>query len=274
MPAQKFTQQDIDQLSAWLQRRYEAQFAFRSSLSMFANSGIVRGAWPMSQVAYTNPQALDATSNGLHLTNNNGAQFGYDGLVPYVEFNGSTQYLSHVDGGVLRAFDIIGNESYVKSAQRGLTLGGWFWIDQSTGANQNLMAKTTGVGAARSYFISYVNATALPNFTIASGAVSTQVDGTAGTTGTVSFNTWFFWCGRFIPSTSLTIFLNGKSNTNAAAIPATINDSTAPFTIGANGIPGVYHDGRASMYFLCAGQLSDAFIGTLFEQTKAMYGVK
>ena len=48
MPTQKFTKQDVDQLDAWFQRRYEAQFAWKSATTLFQQLTGLRAYYPMS----------------------------------------------------------------------------------------------------------------------------------------------------------------------------------------------------------------------------------
>lgn len=276
MPVQVINTEQVGLLESHFQPRYDSAFAWKSAVSAFqAIPGLI-AFWPMSALRRDSnvDEVRDLAGGAYHLTSNNIPKFGYENLVPYGWFNGTTQYLSRADGGAADWADVLGTETKIIAAQRGLTIGGWFWIDASTAANQNLMAKTTGVGAARSYLMWYDDATTVPNFTICLGAgASTSVVGTAGTTGTVDFNTWYFWCGRFDPSTELKIWLNENTNTNVVAIPASINDTGAPFTIGANGVPALYLDGRASLCFLSMNAVSDAIIFSLFQQTRAMFGV-
>lgn len=232
-----------------------------------------RGIWPMSSVDYTAAnRAVDISGQGNHLTANNVPLFGYDGLAPYVEFDGINQYLSRPDGGAANWADVTGTEAYIAAGQGGLTLGGWFRLNALTGTAQELIGKIAGGGVLRSYNILVQNTTLL-QFVVTSGAANSIVNGTAGTTGTMDVGTWWFVAARYIPSTEIKIWLNDRSNINNVGIPASINDSTASFAIGATATPSLYMDGRASMCFLCAAQLSDTIILSLYEQTRSMFGV-
>lgn len=232
----------------------------------------LRACWPMSSVDYAvASRARDVSGQGYHLTDNNTPLFNYDELAPYAEFDGVNQYLSRVDGGAANWADILGTETYIAAAARGLTLGGWFYIDQTTGADQGFITKVAG-GAinTRSYALRYVNATQCANIAVIDAANALfQIDSGS----TMSFAAWHYVVGRFDPSTELAIFLDNEKTTNVVAIPAAIIDSTAAVAIGANAIPSVYLDGRASLCFLCAAMLSDEIIMTLFEQTRALFGV-
>jgi hypothetical protein len=268
MPRPRFNDQDKQQLSTWFQRRYEAQFAWKSACSAVMALPGLRGFWPMSSVDYTNPQGTDTSGHGYDLTNNNISLFGYDNLAPYVEFDGVNQYLTKADGGAANWADITGAEAYISAAQRGLAFGGWFYVDTWDAAVTPFMSKWF-VANQLSYLLAAVGG-GNPRFVITTDG-STQISVTS-TVARVT-DTWFFMVGRFVPSAELSIFINNTETLLAAGIPATIFDSTSRFSIGEEAADGVFLDGRASMCFLCAAALSDAAIGSLFQQTRAMYGV-
>jgi len=86
-----------------------------------------------------------------------------------------------------------------------------------------------------------------------------------------AFGEWHFFAGRFTPSTEVKLYWNENTFTNVAAIPATIYDGTASFTVGASATPANYMDGRASMCWLCACALSDALVNHVYQQSRAMF---
>jgi len=226
----------------------------------------LRAFWPMSSVSWLGvDQARDFSGGGLHLTNNNSADFGYDGLAPYVDFDGVNQYLSRADGGAGNWADIVGTETYIVAAQRGLTTGGWWYFD-SVAATPRLVSKNDGIAAATSSYLLYGGGTA--NFAVYSGANTYAVTGSALTTGT-----WYYIVGRYVPSIERAIFVNNVVATNnAPATPANINDSAAPVEIGATA--GTRNlSGKASLVFLCAAALSDEIILALFQQSRGLFGV-
>ena len=268
MPTQKFTQQDVDQLSTWFQRRYEAQFAWSRLCSIYQALPGLRGFWPMSAVAYTNPIGLDQSGNANHLTNQNSSDFGYTGLVPHVSFDGINQYLSKADGGAANWADITGTEAYIEAADRGLTIYTWAYFTNAAGAQERIVEKNDAAGGAYGVL------------RLAAGNIRFRVDGGGGfinvdSVATPTAGSWYFLAGRYIPSTSLDIFVNSlvPDNTNLVGIPAAIQDVTAPFTVGASGVPGTYMTGKQSAVALCAVQHTDVLIGSVFSQTQAMFGV-
>jgi hypothetical protein len=234
----------------------------------------LRGFWPMSSMDYTAAsRCIDLSGQGNHLTENgtaNQPSWNYAGLIPYTDFDPTdNQHFSRADGGVANWADVTGLEAQVAGAAQGLTVGGWFWLDDAT-ANRELIAKWTGVGNQRAYRILYTQATNTFNFILSSnGALTTNVASSV----TPSTGRWFYVVGTLIPGTEQSIYVNGVRDDFGSGI-ASINDSTSQFEIGAvNTGTTNFLDGRASMAFLCAAQLSDTIILSLFEQTRAMFGV-
>lgn len=257
----------VDALGADFQRRYEASFAWRVACSMYQALPGLRGFWPTSAFGSTG-QAFDLSGNGRTLTYNGDPEYNYVGLAPYLECDGTGDYLSRADEAGL---DIIGNESYVGAAAQGLTLGLWIWWDVVTiNTFDGIIGKWGGVGQRAYNLLAFEGATR-PYLGI-------SVDGTAQTLvvhpTTPVIDTWYFLAGRFDPSAQISIFLNDVPEDNAVAIPATIFNSNAAFEImrRASGA-GTETTGRCSFAFLCAAALSDAQILGLFHQTKAMFGV-
>lgn len=236
--------------------------AWRSAVGATLNLPGLRGCWPMSGF----DSAGDATDMGglaHHLTYNGNPTYNYDNLVPYIDLDGTGDFLSHIDHA---DFDILGTETYVASAARGLTVGGWFWTD--TLAVQGLLTKSSGVAAASAYELFQFGVGGGISFQINNGAVATASGATAGAV----INTWFFAAGRYDPSTEVKAWMNTSTSTNAVGIPAAINNSALPLNIGGfNGT--LLLDGRASLCWICAEQLSDAIITAYYENARAAYGL-
>lgn len=265
MPEQRRNSAMISTLSGEFQRRYEAAFAWKSACSAFLALPGLRGFWPMSSFNEAG-NAYDLSGQGRTLTNVSTSLYNYDALAPYIEFDGTADYLRRADEAGL---DILGTEAYVNAAARGLTLGGWFWIDTTTGTTQTFMSKLSGVGVNRSYYLVYLDPAATVQFAIEAtgGAGITSVTSVA----TVSFQGWYFLAGRF-DTPNHTAWVNDVARTVAGG-PAGINNSGADFDIGAWQGPNDLLDGRASLCFLCAAALSDAMVLSLFHQTRAAFGI-
>lgn len=233
--------------------------------SYMALPGLV-GFWPMSSVQRSTGNAYDLSGQGRTLTYTGNPVFTYyNGLVPYIIFDGTGDYLSRTDETDL---DITGTETIFTSGAAGLTMGGWFWID-TTGTEMAFMGKYTTTGNQRSYILYKSTGGTVDAIVSSDGSTSTITTGSA-----VTIDTWYFAVVRFIPSTSVDIFVNATKSTNTTSIPASIFNSTAPFQIGALNAGGAdLLSGQASLCFLCANALGDDLISSLFQSSRVLFGV-
>lgn len=218
----------------------------------------LRAYWPMN--------AFDASGNaidqaGLDLVLTYNGNPGYNVTAQgagYLDLDGTGDFLSRVDEASL---DIIGTESHVASAQRGLTIGGWFWADVLSGT-QALIAKTGSVTTVAFDLIFSVTAARME--------VASAGSGYTASSAALSVSTWYFIAGRYVPSTSVDVFVYTTKVSNTTSIPASITNSDGPFQIGS--YSGLLN-GRVSNCFMCAMALSDTAISNLYNNTKAAYGL-
>ena len=257
----------VDILRTDFQHRNEPNFAWKSAVSAGLALPALRGFWPMSSVGYlAATQARDISGEGYHLANNNVADFGYDGLAPYVDLNGTTQYLSRASG-VGGWATVTGTETHIVTAQRGLTLLGWFKFDSVAGAGwQRLHSKEDAVN--RSYALVLTEATDTITFEYFTGAASKTITSVA----TVGSGVWHFLGARFRPSNDHTIVIDSTILT-AGHANASIDDTAAPFEIGRRGNNTQHFAGLASLCVLCACAIPDALFFSFYQQTRAMFGV-
>jgi len=249
-------------LRGTFQDRYEPNFAWKSACSVFQALPGLRGFWPMSSFNESG-NAYDLSGQGRTLTYNGGPLYNWQGLAPYIAFDGTGDWLSRAEEAGL---DILGTESYVGGGVRGLTLGGWFLREDAN--ISGLMGKTDGVYA---YHLDWGAVVANSYHFRIFDAGGTGYAASIANTDTFQ---WKFVVGRFIPSTEVKLFVNDATVSNVAGIPAAIRDTAANFLIGAvTTAPAADMLGRASMCFLCAAALSDTIILSAYEQTRAMYGV-
>ncbi len=245
--------------------------AWETAISKFLLLPGLIGFWPMSSVQRSTGNAYDLSGQGRTLTYNGNPTYNiYNGFVPYIDFDGVGDFLSRADETDL---DVLGSETIYYSGVRGLTLGGYFWLENLAGS-QGLISKWVGAGNQRSYdllfsgsFFARVNSTgAAPGGNFTATSLVTPVT-----------NQWFFIVNRFIPSLSIDIFVTNPvtsiltKDTNTTSPVASIFNSTAALEIGR--ITPSLLTGRASLCFLCANALSDALIDALFQQTRRLFGV-
>lgn len=235
----------------------------------------LRGLWINS----VSPNVLLSASAGLmdisggnnRIGSANTPMYDFENLIPYVELDGSSQYFALTDATSNNSFDILGTEAYIGTP--GLTFGMWTKIDAIDPTNQNtIMAKFETTGNQRSYMLYMAGGGANDFYSF--NISNTGADGfTVNSSVTVTPATqWYLVIGRFVPSTSLDIYVNGTKDTNTTSIPASIFNSSANFTIGAINTPARYFDGKLSTGFVCAAALSDSIISALFEQTRIPFG--
>lgn len=225
------------------------------------------GFWPMSSVQRSTGNAYDLSGQGRTLTYNGNPTYNiYNSIIPYIDLDGTGDFLSRPDETDL---DILGTETIYASGVRGLTLGGWYWFDDNTPAAVEYMISKFGGGGQRSFALTRRTDQVARMLLSTDGTALVQVDSTVA----LDDGAWYFYVGRFEPSTELAVFVNGVKTTNATAIPASIFNSTASFEIGAQGGGGSLQNGRSSLDFLCANNLPDALINSLFQSTRGAFGV-
>jgi len=217
----------------------------------------LRAFWPMSSVNESG-NVLDLSGQGRTLTNNNAAPRAvHRDLIPYVSFNGATQYLSRADEAGL---DITG----------ALTIGIWA-CPTAVGVNQMVMCKDGATGQL-AYHLQHTSSNVL-RFQISTDGSNIKQANSAVTYGA---NEWRFVVGRFTPSTELALFVNGEKYTNTTSIPATIFNSNSPLAIGVwpnGGAPQRYFTGYKTLGFVCAAALPDAMINYFFHMSRTLFGV-
>lgn len=223
------------------------------------------GFWPMSSVQRSTGNVYDLSGQNRTLTYNGNPTFSYTGLVPYITFDGTGDYLSRADETDL---DIVGSEAIFNSATRGLTLGGWFYTTDVGAGLFGLMSK---YASSQISFLLYRSADTL-SFTISN--TGTALVGTVSSSTALVANNWNFIVGRFTPSTETALFNNDTKNTNTTSIPATIFNSTTALEIGRyNSSNTTCYAGRTSLCFLSANAISDSIINGVYQRSRNLFGV-
>jgi len=247
----------IKQVDSLFRRTYSPSYSWMDCLSAFGSIPGLRAFWPMSSVDYQGG-AVDHSNLGKRLTITGGVTFSYTGLTQYAIFNGATGYFTRPDAA---GMDILGNETFIAASKRGMTVGGWFYFD-GLGNADACIAKDDNA-AQRSFVISKS----------AGNVITFLVNGaTTVGAGVATAANWCFLVGRFTPSTEIALFTNGVKEINVAAIPATITNSSAAFTIGslAGGIN--FLAGRSTLCFYCAMSLADSYVLSLYHASRALFG--
>ena len=265
MPTQKFTQQDVDQLSTWFQRRYESQFAWSHSVSMCMDLSALRGAWSMAG-RDSGGDATDYSGLAHHMTLGGNVTYNQSGLATWAVFPGAAgDYFTHLDHA---DFDITGGEAFEDAP--GMSAGGWCYFDNAVGANEYIMSKWAGAGV-RSFVVSRNAATGVIDFLVSTDG--TNIANTASSTSTPATAAWFHWSVRFVPSAEMSVFINGVETLDVAGIPATIFNSAAALNLGAYSAAAGMMSGRQSLVWICGAALTDSQHTSIFHQTQAVFGI-
>ncbi|KKK90530.1 hypothetical protein LCGC14_2722070 [marine sediment metagenome] len=223
----------------------------------FIHLPALRAYWPMSIVRSTGA-AEDHAGTSVGLLRQGGPLYGFDGNA-YIELGISNGYMATASS----ALNITGTEAWIASSLRGLTIGGWFWVDSTPSVDNGLVTKAaapTELGFGLLW-----NSSNVPLF---------HVSGTGSDWPGIGYpaqplDTWLFIAGRFTPSTEVAIFVNGDKAINTTSIPAAINVSTQNFEVGR-----YYNDnnriieGRARDVFICTAALSDETLSVLYQATR------
>ena len=261
MPSE-YNPQLVDNMSAKFRRLNNPAHAMADAVGMLRMFPAIRGIWTGAAVGASG-QARDEI-NGLHLTNNGNALFGYKSntLVPRILYDGSTQYHSRTDEA---AFDITGTEAFIN--QPGLTIGAWVQFDVAAAATEMIASKWATSNL--SYNINRQSSGVLRFSITNDGTTTVNVD----TVATMAANTQYFVCGRFTPSSEIMARINGISVFNTTSIPASIFSGSGNFELAANGGGSNLMDGRITLAFLCAAAVPDIHLDTFFQFTAPLFGV-
>lgn len=266
MTVQKRNAEMVDLLRGDFQHRAEANFAWKSACSAYMALPGLRGFWPLGTFD-SNGDAYDQSGHGHTLTYNGNPTYNTYDLAPYIDLDGTGDYLERADEADL---DILGTEAYV--AIPGITFGAWAWFDNAAAAVEMILSKSDGVAAANIAYNILRTAAGVAQVEISSGAaIETQAGAAVAASG------WYQVVGRWDPSTDLSVFVNGVESAAGASAIAAIQNNAANFQAGGrdNGAGGSTSnmDGRISMAFLCAAHLPDATLFSLYEQTRRMFYV-
>lgn len=224
-------------------------------------SGLI-GFWPLSAIDRSSGDAVDI-GQGKTLTYTGNPTYNLlSEVVPYIDLDGTGDWLSRADEV---DFDIIGSEAQYAAALRGLTMGAWINLDSIVG-DQDVMGKWNVTGNLRQYKL-YANAGVITLGISSNGTAEALYAG-----GSVVAGTWSFVCGRWSPSVTGDIFVDGVKVSNVSAV-ATMTNLTAPFRVGDRGDAVSEMAGLLALPFLCANALPDSRIQRLYNLGRVFFGV-
>ena len=254
---------NVGLLASDFQLRNEPNFAWRAACSAHLALPGLRAFWPMGEYNAVGA-ASDQGGQARALTYHGAPTYEFADLAPYIKFVAATSdYLSRADEAGL---DILGTETYVLATQRGLMMGGWFYLD-ALGATQALIGKWDFGGGQASYLLSVTAANRVQAATCnpaAAAAVHLAVP-------VLTSGLWYHLVMRWIPNTDLIVYIDGEPDAKDSG-QASLMNSTAEFDIGRQASATNYLTGRASLCFLCATCGSELLVKALYEHTRSLYG--
>jgi hypothetical protein len=266
--------EQVELLRADFFARNEPNAAWSHTIGNHLMIPALRGFWPMSANHATSGHVyVDDISCDYDLEMINNPllfQVGY-GLPPACGFtSASSQYLTYGADDVQH--DILGTETNVLAAQRGLSLGCWVRFTV-LGTNVGIISKWNVAGAQYAYLLMKSNTNLIYFFVSGNGIAFVSVNSAA-----VAIDTWYFVMGRFVPSTTIDLYVDNVRASNAVGTPASIFDSSQPLEIGRFDGAANYLDGVISLAWLSASTCWDGVAGTrdvipwaLYEHSKRLF---
>jgi len=207
--------------------------------------------WPMQN----NAALLDISGNAHNLAQHGSVTFG--------QAVGGGLYSHKLAAAYWNAADDVWN-----SITGALFIAGWINHDGNAAAQETYLAKWTSAGDQRCYALYRTN-TGLLQWTVTALGTSASLIGIASlgafTTG------WTFVAGRYIPSTSVSNWINTTKANNTTTIPASLPDGTGAIEVGSwnGGASGMVGNmGVLGLYNIAP---SDAAVLALYNTTKGFY---
>jgi len=150
----------------------------------------------------------------------------------------------------------VGTEAWISSEIRGLTVGGWVYLDAKEPVSSGIMSRDGG-GSDRAWDLMYVTSSDMFRFIVSqTGAVINTVD--------VAFpglGQWVFAAARFIPGSEIAIWANGAKQVLDTGVVSSLYSPTADFEIGRSITDDTRtFDGRMRDMFVCQAALDDETI--------------
>lgn len=246
----------IEGLRAYFPGRLENSFQWPRAIGILQGLPALRAAWVGER---------DISGNGQTLTFGGNTVVSHHGLAAIVNLPGAAaDSLAAADSATL---SVIGTEATVVAALRGLTLGCWARIDDLGSGDNYLLAKWESATAANGSYRLYHNGDDI-FFSVTSGTTNY----TASIADVITVGDWFFAAGRFDPSTNVFVNFNRVDAVGAGSAPASLNDSTVSFRVGARTASADEMNGAIALPFLTASFLPEYFVRAFFDHTRGLFG--
>lgn len=204
----------------WLQLKRMADVLTASQKDLFVRLPGMTGYFPMSAVN-TAAKAINHAAGGMDLTQTGVCPIGYD-TNAYRQLGNGTNFLySSLD------YTLSGLETYIETALRGFTIGGWFKFDALPSNSSGLISKD-GIAANRGYGL-VITTSAEISFRMSSDGTATD---SLVSSGVITDGQWYFLVGRFTPSVEMAVFIDGAKTIKTSSIAASNYVSSQAFEVG------------------------------------------
>lgn len=252
----------VNEYDAWFLNRNDVVNRYGNAISHYLTLPGLIGFWPMSSIQRSTGNAYDLSGQNRTLTYNGNPTYNYTTTgVPYIALDGTGDYLSRADETDL---DILGTE--IQNSKPGLSVGCWVYLGVA-GTSMMVMSKRGNAGNM-SWNIQRANTDTI--------RLQISTDGTNivnSPSTSISINTWHHVVGVFIPSTSVSIYVDGVEDSTVAGVPASIFNSTAALEIGSFSGGIQLLTGYITQPFLSVNYFSSAMVQSLYQQTRLLFGV-
>jgi hypothetical protein len=220
------------------------------------------GVWSMASVQRSTGNVYDSSGQGRTLSYHGNLTFDWrDNGTPYINLDGTGDYFSRSSETDL---NIVGTESVVVIAKRGLTLIGWFYVGSTD--NATLMGKANDTDGP--YFL-YSQAGTAPLFRVRNSGDTTNYS----VAGASTVGAWHFVAGVYVPGDRLALRVNDTTTENTTSIPASILSAGDNFAIGGDGAGGTLFTGYVGLCSLHFCAMDDEMVERVYQGEKALYGV-
>ena len=193
-------------------------------------------------------------AQGRHLTRVNGVNFGWSGLIPFADLNGTNHYFSRADEAQL---DMVSATS-----TQGIMTFGWFHI-QRLATSEILISKASGATTNFNYYLHKAS-----NDRIYANIWDGTTQHAAESSTTIT--TGWHHLGMIWNSSKIGVWLDGKETSITTSIPVASNNSTAAFVVGAFDGGSSPFDGLVPFIFL-GQRTAETFMSTFYQMTRAQF---
>lgn len=263
MHQQEYNAQLIEQLATDFPRRRDVALDLGLMDSLYQNLPGIRAYWNFAR--RTELGGVLEPVRGLSLTQSAAIISEPKYIIHAASFAGATCFYRSGE----TALDIIGTETYIASALRGMTLGAWIKMSSIAAGVKAIAAKRDTIGE---FQFRFEVSTATLQFYISTDGVN-WVGQTHGTG--MDITNWHFVVGRFDPSTAIDVGLDDDFDTQAVGVPATIFAGASPLAIGARRSTALvdtdYFEGEIANVFYAASYLPTYWLEMIRQWTKPLW---